>query len=57
MNLSLIQDGYLLAIIPPNLRPKYIAYLEEAHTSDTRFLDFIGEVLRESQRDYLRLFK
>jgi Fic family protein len=57
MNLILLQEGYLLAIIPPILRPKYIAYLEEAHTSDMNFNNFIGEVLRESQRDYLRLFK
>ena len=57
MNLILIQEGYLLAIIPPILRPKYIAYLEEAHASDMDFVNFIGEVLRETQRDYLRLFQ
>ena len=57
MNLILIQEGYLIEIIPPILRPKYIAYLEEAHTNDMNFLNFIGENLRETQRDYLRLLK
>lgn len=57
MNLVLIQEGYLLAIIPPILRPKYIACLEEAHEDDSKFLDFMGEVLRETQRDYLRIFR
>jgi Fic family protein len=57
MNLSLIQDGYLLAVIPPIYRPRYIAYLEEAHENDLNFMNFIGEVLRETQKDYLRIFK
>ena len=57
MNLALIQEGYVLAVIPPILRPKYIGYLEEAHISDLNFINFIGEVLRETQKDYLRIFK
>lgn len=57
MNLVLIQEGYVLAVIPPILRPKYVSYLEEAHTNDSQFLNFIGEVLRETQKDYLRIFK
>lgn len=57
MNLSLIQDGYLLAVIPPIYRPRYIAYLEEAHENDLNFMNFIGEALRETQKDYIRIFK
>ncbi len=56
MNLVLIQDGYVLAVIPPILRSKYVGYLEEAHSNDSHFLNFMGEVLRETQKDYLRIF-
>jgi Fic family protein len=56
MNLVLVQEGYLPAGIAPILRAKYIAFLEEAHEDDARFQDFIGESLRETQRDYLRIF-
>lgn len=31
MNTALIQDGYLLAVIPPILRHEYIQLLEKAH--------------------------
>jgi len=50
-------EGYLLAIIPPILRAEYIRLLELAHENDEPFIQFIGESIRETQRDYLRLFK
>jgi Fic family protein len=56
MNLVLLQEGYLPAVIAPILRPRYIALLEAAHEDDAGFQDFIGESLRETQRDYLRIF-
>lgn len=56
MNLILLQEGYTIAIIPPITRARYIAALEKAHTDDKDFIEFIAEMVRESQRDYLRLF-
>lgn len=57
MNLTLLQEGYLLAIIPPIRRAEYIRLLEAAHEDDQDFVRFIGETVRETQKDYLRIFK
>jgi len=56
MNLALLQCGYNIAIIPPILRSEYIRTLEKAHTDDSNFIEFIAQVVRETQKDYLRLF-
>lgn len=56
MNLALLQEGYPIAIIPPVMRPEYIRSLEKAHYDDTDFIRFIAEMVKETQRDYLRLF-
>lgn len=55
MNTALIQDGYMLAIIPPVLRHEYIALLEKAHKDDRPFMDFIAERVMESQKEIMRL--
>lgn len=55
MNTALIQDGYMLAIIPPVLRHEYIALLEKAHKDDRPFVDFIAERVLESQKEIMRL--
>jgi hypothetical protein len=52
-----LEAGYLLALIPPILRAEYIRLLELVHENDALFIQFIGEAIRETQRDYLRLFK
>ena len=58
MNLSLLQNGYPIIIIPPILRNDYIASLRLANTGDTEpFLNFISSVEYESSKDYLRLLK
>lgn len=57
MNLVLLQKSYCIAIIPPVLRAEYIQALENAHTDDKSFIEFIARVVRETQRDYLRLLK
>jgi Fic family protein len=57
MNLSLLQEGYLIAIIPPILRAEYIRHLEDARKDDKGFIQFIGESVRETQKDFLRIFK
>lgn len=56
MNLALIQDGYLPAVIPPVLRRDYIPLLERAHRDDRDFVEFIAERELESQKEILRLF-
>lgn len=57
MNLALLQDGYLPAIIPPILRNDYISLLEKAHKDDHGFVEFIAEWEHESQKEILRLFQ
>ena len=41
MNLILIQEGYVITIIPPVIRQDYIRALEKAHTDDKDFVEFI----------------
>jgi len=55
MNTALIQDGYMIAIIPPVLRAEYIALLEKAHTNDKPFIEFIAERVLETQKEVVRL--
>jgi len=55
MNTALIQDGYLLAVIPPVLRHEYIQLLEKAHRDDRPFAHFIAERVMESQKEIMRL--
>lgn len=55
MNLALLQDGYLPAIVPPVLRREYIQLLEKAHTDDEPFVNFIAQRIVETQKDTMRL--
>jgi Fic family protein len=55
MNTALIQDGYMMAVIPPVLRREYISLLEQAHTDDRPFMDFIAERVLETEKDVMRL--
>ncbi|MBP8818854.1 MAG: Fic family protein [Syntrophomonadaceae bacterium] len=55
MNTALIQDGYLLAIIPPVLRHEYIELLERAHRDDQSFEQFVAERVIESEKEIMRL--
>jgi Fic family protein len=57
MNLILLQEGYTISIIPPMMRAEYINGLERAHISDQEFIEFIARMVKETQRDYLRLFR
>ena len=56
MNLHLLQANYNIAIIPPITRSEYIQLLEKAHVQDSDFILFIARMVRETQRDHLRLF-
>jgi Fic family protein len=55
MNTALIQDGYMIAVIPPVLRNEYIEKLELAHKDITPFNEFIAERVLESEREVIRL--
>ncbi|MFT9078216.1 Fic family protein [Ethanoligenens sp.] len=55
MNTALIQDGYMLAVIPPVLRHEYISLLERAHHDDQLFVEFIAERVLESEKEIMRL--
>jgi Fic family protein len=55
MNTALIQDEYMLAVIPPVLRQEYISLLERAHKDDKPFVDFIAEQVYETQKEIMRL--
>ena len=57
MNLILLQAGFTITIIPPAVRPDYLQTLEKAHTSDSDFIKLIARMVRETQKDFLRLFK
>lgn len=56
MNLLLLQEGYSIVMIPPITRREYIDALEQAHTDDAEFVQFIARMVRETQKDHLRLF-
>lgn len=56
MNLLLLQEGYRIVIIPPITRKNYIESLELAHTHDKEFIHFIASMVRETQKDFIRLF-
>lgn len=55
MNTALIQDGYMLAVIPPVLRQEYNSLLERAPKDDRPFMDFIAERVYETQKEIMRL--
>ena len=55
MNTALIQDGYMMAIIPPVLRQEYVLLLERARRNDRPFMDFIAERVLETEKDVMRL--
>jgi Fic family protein len=58
MNLSLLQNGYPIVIIPPILRNDYISSIRLANIENTEhFLNFISNIEYESSKDYLRLLK
>jgi hypothetical protein len=55
MNTVLIQDGYMMAVIPLVLRQEYISFLDRAHTDDRPFMDFITERVLETEKKVIRL--
>lgn len=59
MNLSLLQSGYVITIIPPVLRNDYNDCLREAQVkkNEISFFNFISEMVYESEKDYLRMLR
>ncbi|MCL2051496.1 MAG: Fic family protein [Lachnospiraceae bacterium] len=57
MNTALIQDGYMLAVIPPVLRMDYMSYIRHYQQKGyaESFCDLIAERVVESQKDIMRL--
>ena len=57
MNLSLLQDGYQLAVIPPICRADYLAAIRryQIHGDSRPFVDFIAERVLESEKEIMRL--
>jgi len=59
MNAALIQDGYMLAIVPPVLRQEYMTAVRDYQLKGNAepFCDFIAERVLESEKEIMRLLK
>ncbi|MFH1728994.1 MAG: Fic family protein [Pseudomonadota bacterium] len=60
MNLILLQEGYIIGLIPPILRSDYISIVKDvqlAKKDERFFINFISNCLYETTKDYLRLLK
>ncbi len=60
MNLDLLQEGYVITIIPPILRKDYIDALKKNQgkpKDNSAFVSFIADMVYESQKDYLRMLR
>lgn len=56
MNLALLQSGYNIVVIPPVVRTDYISALQETNNgNNTDFINFISEMVLESQKEYLKI--
>ena len=57
MNTALIQDGYLLAIVPPILRTDYLSAIRvyQSRGDDELFCNFVAERVLESEKEIIRL--
>ncbi|MGR3219886.1 MAG: Fic family protein, partial [Candidatus Anammoxibacter sp.] len=58
MNLALLQEGYVVTIIPLIRRSDYIAAIVKGQVSpkdDRPFITFVAEMVFESQKDYMRM--
>lgn len=58
MNLALLQADYNITIIPPVARADYIRALQNSnHNNFIPFINFISEMVLESQKEYLRIIE
>lgn len=58
MNLALLQTDYNITIIPPVVRADYIRAIQDTnHKRFTPFVNFVSEIVLESQKEYLRIIE
>jgi len=58
MNLALLQEGYVITIIPPILRREYLDSLKASNRGNNKpFINLITATVHESQKDYLRILQ
>lgn len=58
MNLALLQTGYNITVIPPVVRADYIRALQESnHKNYKPFVNFISEMVFNSQKEFLRMIE
>ncbi|MCL1862328.1 MAG: Fic family protein [Defluviitaleaceae bacterium] len=59
MNTALIQDGYMLALIPPILRQEYMSAIRnyQLNGAEEPFCELIAERVLESEKEIMRLLK
>ena len=59
MNAALIQDGYMLALIPPILRQEYMTAIRnyQLNGAEKPFCELIAERVLESEKEIMRLLK
>lgn len=56
MNLALLQSGYNIVVIPPVVRADYISAIQKTNNgNNTEFINFISEMVLESQKEYLKI--
>ena len=56
MNLALLQSGYNIVVIPPVARTDYISAIQETNKGNNiDFINFISEMVLESQKEYLKI--
>ncbi|CUH97530.1 hypothetical protein P22_3661 [Propionispora sp. 2/2-37] len=57
MNHALLSSGYPPVIISPTFKHEYIQALEQSHTQNNIFFEYITEQALEAQRDYICLLR
>ena len=56
MNLVLLQSGYNIVVIPPIVRADYISAIQKTNNGNNAdFINFISEMVLESQKEYLKI--
>lgn len=56
MNLALLQSGYNIVVIPPVVRADYISAIQATNKGNNAdFINFISEMVLESQKEYLKI--
>ena len=58
MNTALIQDGYMLAVVPPIMRAEYLSLIRRYQQKGdaSPFCDFIAKRVLETEKEVMRLF-